>query len=180
MITIDDFPDDEEIRKMPDDKLLESYKIWIIMNDGISLDRDQFATIPTVFGKIITRKTNDKRKEHRMKYKAYRDSLCHKIRVAQDEINKRPLDVKWWEDNNEDPLYNWYFQRMGKQDLISIIDDLNKKKGSIAKQLGINLESKVKLSGTLPELRRRVMDYIPKTKRKEYITRILSKIEDND
>lgn len=176
MIIIDDFPNDEEIRNMSNDKLLENYKRWIIVNDGLLLDRDQFATISTSFGKIITRKTSDKRKEHKRKYKAYSDLLCHKIRVAQDEINKRSLDVRWWEDNRDDPLYNWYFQRMGKQDLIRIINDLNKEEGSIAKQLGINLESKVKLSGTLFELRRRIMDYIPKNRRKEYFIRILSEM----
>ncbi len=163
MIIIDDFPNDKEIREMRDDELLENYKRWVIINDGILLDRDRFSTISTNFGKIITRKTSDKRKEHRMKYKAYSDLLCHKIRVTQDEINKRSIDIKWWEDSRDDPLYNWFFKRMGKKCLIKIIEYLNK---------GENL--RIKRSGTIPELRRRVMDYLPKDKRKEIISKILS------
>ncbi len=159
--------DEKNVEKMSDDEIISTYQKLTAEHDTYISKRSDYANLNLFGTKIITPQSNQRKKEYAKKYKNYSNCLTHNLRLIEKEMMQRKLTLRWWENIEDDPLDSWYFQRKGKKELLIIIDYLN------------NTEKlNIKRSGTINEIRRRLKDYIPKNKRKEVISKILTETED--
>ena len=152
---------------MSNNELLSTYRRLIMEHHELTAGASSHATINIAdLGRIMTRNHETKKKEYKQKHRQRSVYLSEKIHAMKREIDHRKLNVKWMEDIKGDPLDAWYFYRMGKKDLLFIIDYLNE-----------NEDMRIKRSGTIEELRQRLKEYIPKNRRKEVIDRIIAEME---